>query len=177
MSTKSRTSTKGKLFLPALFAVVSVLIILFGVVPASQKIVTTRVAIEELKADLKEQKVLRPIFLTLEQRKKKPLPKGISVNELQPLKVADLADLPDVFETLASESDLELISATPQVRSLQDERELLLVDARVRGKFFTFNSLLNRLNDMRFIKSVESFSIDVTDLGAEMSVSVWLAIK
>jgi hypothetical protein len=54
---------------------------------------------------------------------------------------------------------------------------MLLIDARMRGDFFTFNNLLNRLNEMRFIESIETFSIDVTDLGNEMSLSVWLAIK
>ncbi len=113
----------------------------------------------------------------MQQRKKKSLPEGISVNELEPLKIEDLAELPDVFETLARESEVELVSATPQVRSLQDGREMLRIDARMRGEFLAFNTLLNRLNEMRFVESIESLIIDVTNLGHEMSLSVWLAIQ
>jgi hypothetical protein len=177
MKPHTRSSAKGSMFLPAIFAMILVALVVFGVLPSAQNIVKTRFAIEELEADLKEQKLLRPIYLALQQRKKKSPPEGISVNELQPLKIADLAELPEVFESLARESDVELVSATPQVRSLQGGREMLLIDARMRGDFFTFNNLLNRLNEMRFIESIETFSIDVTDLGNEMSLSVWLAIK
>lgn len=177
MKPSARTSTKEKLLLPSVFAMILGAVIAFGVLPSAKKIVKARIAIEELQADLKEQKVLLPIYLVLEQQKKKSLPEGIAVNELQPLKIADLAELPGVFETLAREADVELVSATPQVRSLQGGREMLLIDARMRGDFFTFNTLLNRLNEMRFIESIESLSIDVTDLGHEMSLSVWLAIQ
>ena len=54
---------------------------------------------------------------------------------------------------------------------------MLRVDARMRGEFLTFNILLNRLNEMRFIESIETMAIDVTNLGQEMSLSVWLAIQ
>ena len=54
---------------------------------------------------------------------------------------------------------------------------MLLVDARMRGEFLTFNNLLNRLNEMPYVESIESLAIDVTNLGQEMSISVWLAIQ
>jgi len=152
-------------------------LVLIGVLPSCRGIDKTRATIEELQADLQQQKALLPIYLSLQHRKKQSLPEGISVNELQPLNIEDLAVLPEVFETLARESEVELVSATPQVRSLQDGREMLRVDARVRGEFLTFNILLNRLNEMRFIESIESLTIDVTNLGQEMSLTVWLAIQ
>jgi len=174
---EARTSILGKLALPTIFALVLVALVLFGVLPAYWDIDKARASIEELQADLQQQKTLLPIYLSLQQGKKKSLPEGISVNELQPLKIEDLAELPDVFETLARESEVELVSATPQVRSLQDDREMLRIDARMRGEFLTFKSLLHRLNNMQFVDSFESLTIDVTNLGQEMSLSVWLAIQ
>lgn len=163
--------------LPILAAMAFVALVLFGVLPSSREIDETRVSILGLQADLQQQRALLPVYLSLQQRKKQSLPEGIHVNERQPLKIEDLATLPDVFETLARESEVELVSATPQVRSLQDGREMLRVDARMRGEFLTFNILLNRLNEMRFIESIETMAIDVTNLGQEMSLSVWLAIQ
>ena len=177
MEANARTSTKGKLLLPAIFVMVMLALVLLGVLPATRDLDKTRASIEKLQADLQQQKTLLPVYLSLQQRKKKSLPEGISVNELQPLKIEDLGELPDVFETLARESVVELVSATPQVRSLQDDREMLLIDARMRGEFPAFNNLLNRLTEMRFVESIESLTIDVTDLGQEMSLSVWLAIQ
>ena len=177
MGPNARTSTLGKLALPAIFVMVLLALVLLLVLPSSREIDKTRASIEELQADLQQQKTLLPIHLSLQQRKKKSLPEGISVNELQPLKIEDLAELPDVFETLARESKVELVSATPQVRSLQDGREMLLIDARMRGEFLAFNTLLNRLNELRFVESIDSLTIDVTNLGQEMSLSVWLAIQ
>lgn len=166
-----------KLVLPAVFALVLLALVLLGVLPSSRDIDKARVSIEKLQADLQQQKTLLPVYLSLQQRKKKSLPEGISVNELQPLKIEDLAELPDVFETLAREAGVELVSATPQVRSLQNGREMLRIDARMRGEFLAFNILLNRLNEMRFVESIESLTSDVTNLGQEMSLSVWLAIQ
>lgn len=173
----ARTSTKGKFAPPVIFVAALLALVLMGVLPSSRDIDETRAAIVELQADLQQQKALLPVYASLQQRKKKSLPEGISVNELQPLKIEDLAELPDVFETLARESDVELVSATPQVRSLQDGLEMLRIDARMRGEFLTFNNLLNRLNEMRFVESIDSLTIDVTNLGQEMSLSVWLAIQ
>jgi len=174
---KTRSSLREKLALPVIFILVLLALVAFGVLPSSWKIDENRFAIEELKAKLQRQKALLPISFSLQARKKRTLPEGISVNKLQPLKIEDLAELPEVFESLAQRSDVELVSVTPQVRSLQGGREMLRIDARVRSEFLTFNQLLNRLNEMRFVESIESLSIDVTDLGQEMTLSVWLAIQ
>jgi hypothetical protein len=177
MGSNARTSTKQKLVIPALFAMVLFALVLFGVLPSSRDINKTHASLEALQVDLQEQKTLLPIYLSLKQRQKKALPEGISVNELQPLKIADLAELPEIFEALARASDLELVSVTPQVRSFQNGHEILRIDARMRGGFLTFNVLLKRLNEMRFVESIESLTIDVTNLGQEMSLSVWLEIQ
>ena len=177
MGSNARTSTKEKLVIPTLFVMVLLALVILGVFPSSRDVDKTRVSIKELQADLQGQKTLLPIYLSLMQSQKKVLPEGISVNELQPLKIEDLAELPEVFETLARASDLELVSVTPQVRSLQNGREMLRVDARMRGEFLAFNILLNRFNEMQFVESIESLTIDVTDLGQEMSLSAWLAIQ
>jgi hypothetical protein len=54
---------------------------------------------------------------------------------------------------------------------------MLRIDALMRGEFLNFNILLKRLNEMRFVESIESLTIDVTNLGQEMMLSVWLAIQ
>ena len=170
-------SILGKLLLPIIIVIALLALVFIGVIPSYREIDKTQADIQKLQADLTQQRALLPIYLSLQQRKNKTLPEGIHVGEHQRLEIDDLASLPDVFETLARESNLELVSATPEVRSLQDGRELLQVDARIRGEFLTFNLLLNRLNEMPFVESIESLAIDVTNLGQEMSLSVWLAIQ
>ena len=166
-----------KLLFPILIGVALIALIFLGVLPSMGKIEDTQISIEQLQADLKQQQALLPIYLSLQQRKEKTLPPGIYVNEVQRLNIDDLEALPDVFESLARESEVELVSATPEVRSLQDGREMLRVDARMRGDFISFNHLLNGINEMPFVESTESLALDVTNLGHEMSLSVWLAIQ
>ena len=170
-------SARWMMVLPAIFVLATLALVFGGVLPCVGDIKETRASIVELEADLKQQRTLVPVYQSLQKRKEKSLPEGISVNELEPLKIEDLAELPDVFETLASVSGVELVSATPQVRSLEGGRELLRVDVRMRGEFMTFSPLINRLNHMPFVESIESFAIDVTDLGNEIGLSVWLAIQ
>ena len=95
--------------MPTIFAIVLLALVLLGVLPSSRDIDKTRTSIEELQPALQQQKTLLPIYLSLQQRKKKSLPEGIAIKELQPLKIKDLAELPDVFETLARESEVELV--------------------------------------------------------------------
>ncbi len=177
MAKNSRTSTSLKFALPVILIVALLTVIFIGVLPTSRGIASTKKAIVELKADIEEQKAFTPIFIPLQRRKNDSLPEAIAVNQLEPLKIDDLAELPEVFETLARESQVELVAVTPQVRSLQGGREMLRVDARMRGQFLTFNKLLGGLNKMKSIDSIDSFTIDVTDLGHEMNLSVWLAIQ
>lgn len=177
MKRYERTSIKQKLIFPSVFALIFIALIVYKVLPLAQDISRADFVIEELRADLKEQQQLRPIYLALVQQQKKSLPEGIAVNKLEPLKISDLAELPDAFEALARESEVELVSATPQVRSLQGGREMLLVDVIVRGDFMDFSLILSQLNRIKFIESIESWSIDVTGLGNEMILSVWLAIQ
>ncbi len=177
MAKNARTSAGSKLAFPAILIIALLVILFFGVIPVSRGITKTRASIVELQADIKDQKAFIPIFIPMQRRLQESLPEEISVNELQPLKIEDLAELPDVFEALARESQVELVSVTPQVRSLQGGREMLRVDTRMRGEFLTFNKLLNGLNEMKSVDSIDSFSIKVTDLGHEMNLSVWLAIQ
>ena len=177
MGLNSRKSNKGKLVLPLVLTIVLLAIALIGILPSSRGIAKARAAIVELDADIKDQNAFIPIYIPLQQRKQEPFPEAISVNVLKPLKVEDLAELPDVFESLAHDAKVDLVAVTPQVRSLQGGREMLRVDARMRGEFPDFNTFLNRLNEMKSVDSIESFAIDVTDLGHEMNISVWLAIQ
>lgn len=177
MKPHERTSIKQKLIFPSVFAIIFITIIFFKVLPLAQEISRARFIIEELRADLNEQNQLRPIHLTLEQGMKKSLPDGIAVNAIEPLKISDLAELPDAFEVLARESEVELVSATPQVRSLQGGREMLLVDINISGDFMSYSLILNQLNKIKFIETIESWAINVTSLGHEMTLSVWLAIQ
>lgn len=177
MKPYERTSIQQKLIFPSVFAIIFIALIFYKVLPLAQDISRSRFIIEELRADLNEQNQLRPIYLTLEQRKKKSLPDGIAVNKLEPLKISDLAELPDAFEALARESKVELVSATPQVRSLQGGREMLLVDINISGDFMSYSLILNQLNKIKFIETIESWAINVTGLGHEMTLSVWLAIQ
>lgn len=177
MGKNGSKSVKGKLVLPLMFALLLLAIIILGILPCSREVVETRKKIGDLEVALKDQKNLLPIYLPLKKSQNEPFPEEIKVNKLEPLKVDDLAGLTEVFEVLARKSDVKLVSVTPQVRSLPGGRELVRVDARMRGEFLTFNTFLNELNGLLFVGMVESLSIDVTKSGHEMSFAVWLAIQ
>lgn len=173
----TRTSTRQKLALPVIFLLVLGAILLTGILPATRELDRVKNKIENLGLDLKRQEILLPIHFQLQKQKKRSLPEGILVQEVKALEVEDLDELPAVFEKLASLGKVKLISVTPQARSLEGDRELLRVDTLMRGDFENFQLLLNRLNEMPILDTVESLAINVDELGQEMSLSVWLAIK
>lgn len=177
MEPSPRNAPSGNLLLPAIGAMVFLAVLIIGVIPAARETERTRAAIVRLQSDLRQQEALLPVFQSLQARRQQTLPEGIHVYAREPLEIDDLAALPDVFEELARTSGLELIAATPQVRSLQDGREMLRIDTRMRGEFQTFNALLNRLNEMPYIETIENLGIDATASGHEMQLAVWLAIR
>lgn len=177
MEPPTRNTPIGNLFLPAIGILAFLGVIVIGVIPSAREIEHTRTAIARLQADLRQQEALLPVFQSLQERRQQTLPEGIHVYAREPLEIDDLAALPDVFEELARRAGLELVSATPQVRSLRDGREMLRVDTRMRGEFQTFNTLLNRLNKMPFVETIENLGIDVIESAHEMHLSVWLAIR
>ncbi len=172
-----RSTPRWTFLMPIAAGVALLAIVVIGVIPSAQEISDTREEIERLQTDLQRQQALRPLFLSLQERRARTLPNGIHVAERTPLEIDDLAALPYLFEALARTSGLALISATPQVRSLRDGREMLRVDTRMRGEFQTFNALMNRLNQMPFVESIETLGIDVVESGQEINLSVWLAIR
>jgi len=152
-------------------------LVIFGVFSTSRKIEASRSELETLNANLQAQRSLQPIEALLQSSKKQLVPKGINAYEREPLEIKDLAFLPTLFEGLAREAGIELVSATPQARSLQDGRAMLRVDTRMRGNFKTFIILLNKLVEMQFVESIDSLGIDVTEVGQDLKLSVWLSIQ
>lgn len=173
----TRTSTRQKMALPLIFLLVVGAIFLGGILPATRDLRRTKNDIEKLQQNLERQEILLPIHFQLQKQKNQLLPEGISAHRVEALKVEDLDGLPRVFEGLAGLSKVKLISVTPQARSLEGDRELLRVDTLMRGEFENFQLLLKRLNEMSMLETIESLAINVDELGPEIRLSVWLAIK
>ncbi|MGC6425368.1 MAG: hypothetical protein ACON5H_00035 [Akkermansiaceae bacterium] len=172
-----QTSIRQKTTLPGVFLVVVFLIALFGILPTTQAITATRGEIDVLKADLERQEILLPVWVALQQSKKRSFPDGISVRTVTPLDSENLDDLREVFEKLAQASQVELISVTTDVNTLEGNTKLVRLDCQLRGDFNNFRTTLGKLNELPMLQTVESLSIEVAEAGYELNLSVWLAIK
>lgn len=172
-----QTSIRQKTTLPVVFLIVALLIALFGVLPTTQAITATHEEIDVLKADLERQEILLPVWVALQQSKKKSFPEGISVRTVTPLNSEDLDDLRAVFEKLALASQVELISVTTDVDTLEGNTKLVRLDCQLRGDFNNFRATLVELNELPMLQTVESLSIEVAEVGYELNLSVWLAIE
>jgi len=148
-----------------------------GIIPSARSIDATKNEIAELQASVRQQETLMPVYLQMQEHKHRQLPEVLQLPDRGPLLLDNLADLPSLFEALARASGLQLISATPQVQSLRDGREMVRVDTRMRGTFETYHPLLLRLNKMPYVEKIESFAIEVGEAGQEIRLSIWLAIQ
>ena len=172
-----QTSIRQKTILPAVFLVIVFLIALFGILPTTQAITATHGKIDVLEADLERQKILFPVWLKLQQSKEESIPEGISVRTVTPLNSENLDGLREVFEKLARSSQVELISVTTDVDSLEGNTKLVRLDCQLRGDFNNFRETLGKLNELPMLQTVESLSIEVAEAGYELNLSVWLAIE
>ena len=172
-----QTSHRQKMTFPIVFLIVLLLIALFGILPTTKAITKTHRNIDVLEAQLERQKNLLPIWVKIQEHKKNSVPEGISARPIIPLDSEKLDNLREIFEQLARSSQVELISVTTDVDSLERGTKLVRLDCQLRGDFNNFRKILGELNELPMLKTIESLSINVTELGYELNISAWLAIE
>ncbi len=160
-----------------IICVAGLLLLLFGgVIPAAKQIEQTKSEIKQLDTALKEHEALVPVYAMLQQQNERTTLAPLPTPARNPLLIESLTDLPNLFEGMARDAGLQLVSATPQVRSLRDGNEALRMDARVRGEYRNMKALLMLLGELPYIERIEGVSVDVVEAGKEMRLTIWLGI-
>lgn len=153
------------------------LLILGGILPTSHGINATRAEIADLRASLERREALLPMHNLLVEQKNSPVPTGFTLPERARLPIADLPSVPSKLILIAREAGVELIAATPQLRSIQNGSDAVRVDTHIRGDYMKMRDFLLRLGEMPYLDRIEGMTVQTMGSGREMQLILWLGMQ
>lgn len=147
-----------------------------GVYPSKKSLDSLDVEIAKLEASIEEQKVLFPVYQSLlEQiRTKDPAKPSILRSGLH---IDRIDEIPSIIAELTRKSNLELISAAPDVKSVGEATKTISVFITVRGGFFDFRKFLMALESLPSMEHTEEIQVQEASGGKEYRLKVWVTIS
>jgi hypothetical protein len=150
---------------------------LLAIYPHQKSIAGLRMEIKETRRQLKQQKILFPLYSKLVDKEKRNQPMVPSMPERTQLESRNMDRLPFIFEEIAEKNNLELVSVVPDVKSPADVQGLWSVDARLTGEFSDFRGFLICLGQIANLTHLETMRIRSVEGVPEFRIKAWLALN
>lgn len=145
-----------------------------GILPSQRAIGKLDQEITSLEKQLKEQELLFPVFQKflsiIQQKREKSLPDP----ERKKLPREDIANLPDLFRQLGTQSELEYRETIPDINTLEKNSGRLRVSLLLKGDFFALQDFLVRLGTISYLDHIESIDVRSALGGKEYRLKIWL---
>lgn len=150
--------------------------VLAGIYPSYRSMVRMDRSIADLKAQIEEQKILFPLYEKLREDLAAKSLKVQSSSSKSGLPAHRMDDLSRIFGEIAANCGLELLSVTPDVKSLVDDPHFLSVRLMLGGSFFNLHKFLLELANLPYLWGIEELRIQEGLVGKEYLLKVWLMI-
>lgn len=151
-----------------------VIFIFLWVIPAKNEAEALEEEIKTLGAKIEEQKILQPVYRSLYKKAQMKLPKSFDSEQPRILPKGDTNKMSAVFSEMASNAGLQMVAFNPDVESLIDESDKLLVNADFQGSFFDFYDYINELCQLPYLDHLEAVNIVSTPETKEFNLKIWL---
>jgi len=145
--------------------------------PNERLLVSQAVQIETLTEEIAREKVLLPIYKSLEKENEAfrpallPNPKKEILDRLEADKITLL-----IADT-SRKSNLKLISSVPDINSLSKNGKFLSVSMKLLGEFLDLRRFLTRLGEIPYIWYTEKIQVKSIPGARELNLTVWFAIE
>ena len=157
--------------------VISVIFYFVAISPYQRSMGAIDVKTAQAMERIEKQKVLLPLYEEMikmgesEVRERLPLPekKGLSRMEIDTVS--------SLFKKMADKYDMEIVSVSPDVATMTEESDDIMVGIRLRGKFFDFRKFLVELGGVPSLDRVEEIEIAQETGYKEFYLKVWLIIS
>ncbi len=130
-----------------------------------------------LNNQLDEQKILFPLFKDLMEKTKARIEKQLPFPEKARLPRSEIGKIPSIFKETAQKSNLVFIGGVPDVNTLNEDSELLLVNVSAKGDFFDCRNFLVRLGELPFLEKTEALEINAGRKLKEIKLKVWITLN
>ncbi len=151
-------------------------IVLAGIIPNFISSARLDREISSVQFRLEEQDKLYPVWQLLKNNAQHkvlmvlPFPAKDRLSR----KLIDL--FPATFKDMAKKAGMDVISISPDLNSLSDSSNFLIVNAVIRGDFFNFRKLLVNLGEVPYSERVEEILIQQNQDNMEFRMKIRLAL-
>ena len=132
--------------------------------------------IKKVQSQIEMQKNLQPIYQALKAKSQAPPPSVLPTPEFTKLSRDLVAMVPSTIKGIAKNASMEVISVSPDVKSLTDKSGYLQVHAVFQGKFMDFRKLLIGMAELGYVERIESVEIQQNADVMEFRMKVWMAL-
>ena len=125
---------------------------------------------------IEKQKVLLPLYEEMVARGERNIRGTLPVPDMTALSRADIDTVAPLFERIADESGMQVVSIRPDVLKLTEQSTDMTVTIHLRGVFFDFRKFLVGVGGVPSLKRVETIEITQEEDQKQFYVTVRLAI-
>jgi hypothetical protein len=154
-----------------------VLLVLLLLRPALRDLADAQRSLSEAREDQALAELVQPVMMRIEQAAAIQVPANLALPPPGKLIQERIPELYTMFQDLADKHGLQQLRAEPQVTSLVDGFEYLLVNVRLLGDMESLHKYLAGLNQVPCLAGVEYLRLETVGLQREFELKVWLTIE
>ncbi|MBN2397150.1 MAG: hypothetical protein JXI32_02120 [Deltaproteobacteria bacterium] len=159
-----------------LCAVVLIIFYFAALYPYQRALNTIDAKTAQVAALIKKQRTLMPLYEEMVKRGEGKIRGTLPVPDIQPLPRGGIETVSPLFQRMADESGMQVVSIRPDVLTLTEGSDDMVVTLQLRGAFLDFRKFLVRVGGALPLKRVEEIEIRQENGGRQFSLTVRLAI-
>ena len=126
---------------------------------------------------IRKQKVLLPLYEEMIKKGEGKAREGLPLPEKKGLSRKEIDTVSSLFKKMADKYDMLVVSVSPDVATISEVSDDVMVSVRLRGKFYDFRKFLVELGGVPFLDRVEEIEITQETGHKEFYLKVWLTIE
>lgn len=154
--------------------VIIVAFILLIIYPTYRLLDKLDMEIVVVKQRVEKQKIFLPLYYELEKKSKAVVPDKLPLPEKKKFSESDIKLIPSIFKNIAAKSGTEILSVNPDVTTLTDKSDVILVNAATKGDFSKLRNFLIEIGTLPYLKWIERIEIQQKGTDKELRIKMWL---
>ena len=146
------------------------------IIPTQKTIAELDRDIEKLAGRIEEQRILKPVFVSLLNRVKKKNPIDLPVARKEKLALGDINRVSENLQDNARLHRLKLRDIQTDVSALAENTGYVLIRLQLTGDFKKFRDFLVDLGNIPSLEQIEEIQIRAIENSREFKIKLWLAL-
>lgn len=151
--------------------------VVFAIYPNQKSLASLDMEIERIEDQIKEQKILFPVYENLLKKVKFKKPGAFPFPTRARLGRHETERIPLILGEKARKSNVSLVDVIPDVGSLREGSEVLALNMLIKGDLLDFRNFLIHLGEIPYVKNIQEIKIQPVEGAKEFRLKVSVALK